>query len=429
MEDYIEFLKRKKKKINDVGFDISLSEINPLLFDYQKFCVQMAVKKGRFALFGDTGTGKTLMQCEWARIISDHTNKPVLILAPLAVSGQTIEESAKFNIEVKSYNHQSEKGIYISNYEQIENIDISIFSGIVLDESSILKNYTGKYRYLIIAKFKDTPYKLPCTATPSPNDLMELGNHSEFLNVMGRNEMLAMYFVHDGGNTSKWRVKKHAKIDFFRFVNTWSIMFTKPSDIGFDDKNHILPELNIHEIEIKTKSRNNYQLFNDVAVSATNFNQELRYTKEDRLKKTIEIVNNSNEPFIIWIKHDEEGLFLRKHIKDAVEVSGKDKNDVKVKNLLGFAKGAFRVLITKTKIAQYGLNYQHCRNQIFPSLDFSFESLYQAIRRSYRYGQKQNVNIYIVKTDTMINVSAAIKEKQRTFDELRENIVKLLKSA
>jgi DNA modification methylase len=419
-KDYLQFLKRKQKTHVNSGFEISEDALNGYLFDFQKFIVKRALKAGKYAIFADCGLGKTLMQLEWARQVFIKTEKPVLILAPLAVAGQTIKEGDKFGINVEKYNATSP--IQISNYEQLENIDCSIFSGIVLDESSILKNFEGQTKKLIIDSFKDTPYKLACTATPSPNDPMELGNHSEFLDVMGRNEMLAMYFVHDGGETAKWRLKGHAIKLFYQFVGSWAIMLNKPSDIGFAMDGYNLPTLNLIEKEIKTKKRDNGLLFNDAIISATNFNQELRLTKIERLDEAAKIVNESEENFIIWIKQNEEGELLKKLIPEAIEVKGSDSPEYKEKMLLGFANNEFRVLITKTKIAQFGLNYQNCRNQIFASLDFSFEGLYQAIRRSYRFGQKNEVNIFLITTDTMKNVNESINQKQKAFEIMQNEM-------
>lgn len=424
LTDYEKFLQSKVKQHTLSGFDIDKSKLNKSLFEFQKFIVQRALKAGKYAIFADCGLGKTLMQLEWANQVSQHTNKPVLILAPLAVAGQTIEEGKKFHIEVSKYTGGNEH-IQITNYEQLENIDCSIFSGVVLDESSILKNFEGATKKLIIDEFKNTPYKLACTATPSPNDPMELGNHSEFLDVMSRNEMLAMYFVHDGGETAKWRLKGHATKLFYQFVGSWAIMLNKPADIGFEMKGYDLPELNLLERQIKTPKRNNGSLFNDAIISATNFNQELRLTKLERLDEVAKIVNGTpEENFIIWIKQNEEGEELKRMIPEAVEVKGSDSPEYKEKMLLGFANNEFRVLITKTKIAQFGLNYQNCRNQIFASLDFSFEGLYQAIRRSYRFGQKNQVNIYLITTDTMANVKQSIDQKQKQFEIMQDEMSK-----
>jgi DNA modification methylase len=420
---YEEFLKSKIKTIQESGFEIDESELNPSLFDFQKYIVKRALKAGRFAIFADCGLGKTFMQLEWARLVSERTKQPVLILCPLAVAGQTIKEGERFGIQIERLKSDVfGTGIYITNYEQLENIDCSVFSGVVLDESSILKNYEGATKSLVINRFLETRYKLACTATPSPNDPMELGNHSEFLNTMTRSEMLAMYFVHDGGETSKWRIKGHCEVIFWEWVSQWAVMLAKPSDIGFSAGGYDLPELNLIEKQIITSVRENGSLFNDVAISATDFNHELRLTKIERLDQVLSIVNNSKENFIIWIKQNEEGEYLRKLIPESVEVNGSDSPEYKEKMLLGFGNNEFRVLITKTKIAQFGLNYQNCRNQIFASLDFSFEGLYQAIRRSYRFGQKNHVNIYLITTDTMQNVVNSIKTKQNQFEEMQKQM-------
>lgn len=416
MIDYDQFLEQKRKTITDSGFHVELSELNPLLFDFQKFCVQTALRKGRFALFEDCGLGKSFQQLEWARKVADHTGGEVLILAPLAVVEQTTREATHFNIELD--------GITITNYEQLSNIDCSLFAGVVLDESSIIKNFDGATRKLIIDNFANTPYKLACTATPSPNDPMELGNHSEFLNIMSYNEMLAMYFVHDGGDTAKWRLKGHAKERFYEWVSEWAVMLSKPDDIGFNIPGYHLPELKLHERKIKTEQRKNGKLFNDTAVNATNFNAELRLTKIDRLDQAANIVNNSNESFIIWVKQNEEGEYLRKLIPGAIEVKGSDSIEYKKEKLLGFANGEFRVLISKVKIAGMGMNFQNCHNQIFASLDFSFEGLYQGIRRSYRFGQQFPVNIYLITTDTMTNVIQSIYNKQKQFEHMQASMAK-----
>ena len=419
MQDYKDFLKSKQKTQVESGFELSESELNKNMFDFQKFIVKRALKAGKYAIFADCGLGKTLMQLEWAYQVSKATNKRVLILAPLVVVEQTKREALKFGIDIDY--------VDADNYEQLENIDSYSYAGVVLDESSILKNFEGATKKLILDKFKYTPYKLACTATPSPNDPMELGNHSEFLDVMSRNEMLAMYFVHDGGETAKWRLKGHATNLFYQFIGSWAIMLNKPQDIGFEMVGYDLPTLNLIERQIITPNRDNGQLFNDAIISATNFNQELRLTKEQRLNEVVSIVNSrTDENFIIWVKHNEEGEMLRKLLPDAVEVKGSDTNDWKKEKLLGFANNEFRILITKTKIASFGMNFQNCRNQVFASLDFSFEGLYQAIRRSYRFGQKNEVNIYLITTDTMANVKQAIDTKQKQFEIMQDEMAKAI---
>jgi len=328
--DYNEFLEGKQKTHIVSGFEIGESDLNKNLFPFQRFIVKRAIKHGKYAIFADCGLGKTLMQLEWANQVSKFTRKRVLILAPLVVVEQTKREAVKFGIDIDL--------IDADNYEQLDNIDSSLYSGVVLDESSILKNFEGAKKQLILEKFAKTPYKLACTATPSPNDPMELGNHSEFLDVMSRNQMLAMYFVHDGGETAKWRLKGHAVKSFYQFIGTWAIMLNKPQDIGFQMDGYALPKLNLIEEKIITPQRDNGQLFNDVAISATNFNQELRNTKTERLNKVVEIVNSKpDENFIIWVKQNEEGEMLRKLLPNSIEVKGSDSNEWKRDKLLGFA--------------------------------------------------------------------------------------------
>lgn len=376
-------------------------------------------------------THNTVQQLEWAQQVVNHINKPVLILAPLGVIGQTIKEGVHFGYKVTeialtTFDQDLDTGIYITNYDNMDNIDAYLFGGVVLDESSILKNFAGKTRTALIEDFKNTPYKLCCTATPSPNDTTELCNHAEFLNIMTRNEMLAMYFVHDGGSTSDWRLKGHAQQDFWDFVSTWAVMLSKPSDIGFSDDGYILPPMNVIEDYIVTEKKDNGALFNDMAVSATDFHKELRRTIKQRLERVAEIVNASSENWIIWIGQDEEGKVLRELIPDAVEVKGSDSKQYKKDKLLGFANNEFRVLVTKLKIASFGLNYQNCRNQMFASLDFSFEATYQGIRRSYRFGQKDEVNIHIITLDTMQNVKSSFEEKQKQFLEMQKSMTEAM---
>lgn len=425
MSDYQTFLQSKIKRHVESGFDIEESELNAHLFPFQRFIIKKALKAGRYAIFANCGLGKTIMQLEWANQVAKHTNKAVLILTPLAVSQQTIQEAIKFGIDAKRLKtNELEGSIFVTNYEQLDNVDCSKFSGVVLDESSILKNYSGAYKTLILELFENTPYKLACTATPSPNDELEIGNHAEFLNIMSSQDMRAIYFTTDKeiikGN--KYRLKKYAEKDFYHWISLWATMISKPSDWGFDDKGYILPPLTYFEKKVKTPTKENGLLFNTTTVSATDFNSELRITKIERLSEVVKIINNSTENFIIWVKQNEEGEYLRSLIPDAVEVQGSDTNEFKEKALCRFANNEFRVLITKSKIAQFGLNFQNCNNQIFASLDFSFESLYQSIRRSYRFGQSKPVNIYLITTDTMQNVINSIQDKEAKFVKMQDEM-------
>ncbi len=421
---YLEFLDSKQKKIIESGF--ICKTLNDHLFLFQDFIVKRALKNGKYAIFADTGLGKTIMQLEWAHQVEKHTGNPILILAPLAVNIQTIEEGQKFGIKVSKLCVKKEmptKGIWICNYEQLDNIECNVFSGIVLDESSILKNEGGKYRNQIIDCFKKTPYKLCCTATPSPNDPMELGNHAEFLDIMAYNEMLAMYFVHDGGETSKWRLKGHAIERFYEFVSSWAIMLMKPHDIGFEQSGYDLPPLKMHEIEVKTETPEG-MLFGGLAVNATDFNRSLRSTEELRIHEVIKIAKSIGEgQIIIWCKQNDEAKNIYRILIEnsfvCRNVQGSDSPEKKETDLIDFAHGKYQILITKTQIASFGLNFQNCHFQIFASIDFSFESTYQAIRRSYRFGQKNEVSVWMITTDRMINVIKSFHDKEKTFRKMQ----------
>ncbi len=433
MSDYSTFLRQKKKTIIKSGFIAKDSDINPMLFDFQKYTVKKALAAGKYAIFADTGQGKTPMQLEIARLVYEYTGESCLILAPLAVSGQTIEQGRKFNVDVSKYTH-SGRGVMITNYEQLDNVNADNIGGIMLDESSILKNETGKFRNLLINKFKKTPYKFCFSATPSPNDPMELGNHSEFLDVMGFNEMLAMYFVHDGGNTSKWRLKGHAIDRFYEFVSQWAIMYSHPRDVGFNQDGYDLPDLKVIDRQVSTATPDG-MLFGGLAVNATDYNRSLRETETERINETINIIKKDveNEPCIIWTKQNEEAKRIYRELSnlgyDCRNVQGSDSPDKKEKDLLGFGKNEYQILITKQKIASQGLNYQNCRYQIFNSVDFSFEGSYQAMRRSWRFGQTKDVKVWMVTTDRMINVVKTQQDKHKQFKEMQKRMTKAINKA
>lgn len=421
--NYKEFLETKRKTAIKSGFEIDQSYLNHKLKDFQKFIVQKALLHGRYALFADTGLGKTFMQLEWAKQVNRYTNKPVLILAPLAVVQQTIKEGDKWDIRIELYgNHYAP--IHISNYDQLDNIDTSIYSGIVLDESSILKNESGKTRQQIIDCFKSTSYKLACSATPSPNDHMELGNHAEFLGVCTYLEMLAQYFVHDGCETSKWRLRKHAESDFWNFVLSWAIAIDNPKTFGFDGTGYNLQDVNYIEHFIDVKS-DKVDLFGEAIVSATDLHRELKASQDDRFKKVLEIINEKpNDQFLIWGLSNTETELLQKLIKGSVNVKGSDSPEIKAKNLIAFGNGEIQYLITKTSIAGMGLNYQNANNMIFLAYDFSFEKFYQGVRRMHRFGQTKQVNVHILTPKNQINVKAKILESERKHKTMIQELAK-----
>ena len=412
MNDYKVFLETKRKTFTESGFELKESELNPMLKDFQKYGVKTALSKGKFAFFFDCGLGKTFCQLEWAKQVSKKTNKKVLILAPLAIIEQTRNEALKFGIDLDCFD--------ITNYDQLKNIDCSIYSGVVLDESSILKGRDGKLSSLIIETFKHTPYKLACTATPSPNDHMELGQHSEFLGGMSYLEMLAMFFVHDGGETSKWRLRKHAQDNFWRYVSGWSMAIDNPSSLGFCSEGYNLPEIEYieHIIKVENLSEN---LFGDVAVSATELHKDLNRSFDARIEKTLELVNSNDNQWIVWGLKNQETDTLSKLLDDSVNVQGSDKAEYKAKYLNGFAKNEFKTLITKTSIASFGMNYQQCNQMIFMSYDFKFEAFYQAVRRCYRFGQKDKVTVHILIPESQVNVRNTILEKEKQhFERIKE---------
>ena len=404
---YEEFIKTKEKQVIDSGFEPT--ELNQNLFDWQKEAVTIALRKGRFALFEDCGLGKTLQQLEWARQVVNHTQGEVLILAPLAVIEQTKAEAEKFDICLD--------GITITNYEQIHNLNPKSYTGVVLDESSILKSRDGKTSKHIIDVFRDTKYKLACTATPSPNDHMELGQHSEFLGAMTYLEMLAMFFVHDSLETKKWRLRKHAIDDFWKYVCKWSLSLDNPCRIDPSQTGYDLPSIEYIEHVIPVPI-NDFEMFANAAVSATDLHKDLKRTRVDRIKKTAELVNKSDDQWIVWTLGNEEAKLICKEIQDAVNVEGSDKPETKAKRLNGFARKDFRVLVTKTSIASFGMNYQQCHNMVFTSYDFKFEAFYQSVRRCYRFGQQSQVNVHLMIPESQQNVRQTILEKQGKHMEL-----------
>jgi DNA modification methylase len=411
--EYKQFLDTKRKTFIESGFELNESDLNINLKDFQKYGIKTALLKGKFAFFFDCGLGKTFCQLEWAKQVSIKTNKKVLILAPLAIVEQTKNEAIKFGIDLKYFD--------ITNYDQLKNIEnINQYSGIVLDESSILKGRDGKLSSLIIETFKQTPYKLCCTATPSPNDHMELGQHSEFLNGMSYLEMLAMFFVHDGGETSKWRLRKHAKDAFWKYIAQWSMAIDNPSSLGFDSEGYNLPEIEYieHIIKVENLSEN---LFGDVAVSATDLHKDLNRSFDARLEKAIQLVNSNDNQWIVWGLKNSETDLIAKRLNNAVNVQGSDSPEYKAKNLNGFAKNEFKTLVTKTSIASFGMNYQQCNQMVFMSYDFKFEAFYQAVRRCYRFGQKNKVTVHILIPESQSNVRNTILEKEKQhFERIKE---------
>lgn len=424
MSCYESFLHNKSCRAEKVGFE-PIEQLYPeAMFKHQRVAVTWACRRGRAGLFLDTGLGKTLAQLVWADQVQRHTDGFVIILTPLAVAKQTEREAKRFDINavyVERGEQIADPGIYITNYEKLHLFDPAIFAGVVLDESSILKGMNGKLRAMITEYFSATPYRLSCSATPSPNDFMELGTQSEFLGIMSQVEMLAMFFIHDGGDTSKWRLKHHGKTKFWKWLSTWAMFLRSPSDIGFDSTGYDLPPIKFHEHVIETTPVDS--LFVEPAQSMLERNQARRDTVEARCQKAADIVNTMNEPAVIWCHLNDESALLTKLIDGAVEVKGSDDPDHKSKAMLDFADGNIKALITKPKIAGFGMNWQVTRNSVFVGLSDSWEAYYQAIRRQWRFGQDRVVHCHIVSADVEGAVVDNIKRKDAQHEELSASMM------
>lgn len=423
--EYTDFLRNKALEFIPCGIDVfSLPDYN---FDYQKAVTKWALKKGRCAVFAGTGLGKTLMELTWADQINKATGKNVLILAPLAVAQQIENESSKFGIVAKYHKEDvyDLSGIIITNYEKLHKFDLSKFDAVVLDESSILKSFDGKTRDALIESFKHYSYRLAATATPAPNDFMELGNHAEFLGVMNYAEMLAMFFVHDGGETQKWRLKGHAKKDFWKWMAQWAVMFNSPFDLGFDGSNHVLPPLNQHSIVVDSDIENGAtdSLFRFEAQTLQERIKERRNSITDRCSKVAELVNCSRDTWVLWCNMNAEGDMLEKLIPDAVQISGSQSEDKKEKILAEFASGKIRVLISKPSLTGFGLNWQHANKMAFVGLNDSWEQVYQAIRRCWRFGQKKPVDVYFVSAQLEGNVIRNLERKNEQAEEMMKSMI------
>lgn len=414
---YQELLNRKRIKARDFG--VEPKSIHPELFDFQRKAVEFAVRKGRAALFLDTGLGKTICQLEWARQIPGE----VLILAPVAVAPQTVREAKDhLGMDVHHSRDGSVHGkVTITNYERLHLFDAQQFAGVVLDESSILKSFDGKTTQRLTNAFRQTPYKLAATATPSPNDHMELGTHAEFLGIMSRTEMLARWFVNDTANTGDWRLKGHAVLSFWEWVASWAVCASKPSDLGGNDHRYELPPLTQRIHVVETERPPNIEtgfLFGHAELSATNMHADKRATMGDRVSKAVELAK-TGDYCLIWCESNAESEALRRAIPDCVEVVGSDDSDEKESKLDAFSRGEVRVMVTKPSIAGFGLNWQHCNHVIFASLSYSYEAYYQAIRRTWRFGQKRQVQVDAIIADSEQGIWRTIKAKMESHDEMK----------
>ena len=425
---YEEFLKTKDLERIEAGFDIPKSKLNKALFPFQRDIVSWALKKGKCAIFSDCGTGKTLMQMEFANQVCKHSKGNALIIAPLAVVEQTKKEGEKFGIAINVCRTQDDvkKGVNITNYEMLEHFTATAFTAVILDESSILKSFTSSTRDLLIDMFQKTPYRLACTATPSPNDHSELGNHAEFLGIMSRTEMLATYFIHDGSNTSAWRLKGYGEKKFWEWVATWAVCVRNPSDLGYSSEGYTLPELNIIE-HITASEPEEYELVARRAETLSERREARKESMTDRINEAKELVSSSDDCWLVWCDYNTESESLHKAILDSVEVRGSDSPEHKAKTAIDFANNKIKALVSKPSIYGFGMNFQNCHEIIFCGLSDSYEQFYQAVRRCWRYGQTHAVNVHIIMSEAELNVLDNIKKKQSQMDELQENMIALMR--
>jgi DNA modification methylase len=425
------FLESKTTQAIGEGFDPD--ELSDRLFPFQRDIVRWALRKGKVAVFADTGLGKSIIQLEWAKRVAAWTFRPVLILAPLAVAKQTAAAAPGYGIDRVVYARTpadiGDAQIVLTNYERLDAFSAADFGGVVLDESSILKNFDGKTRTRIIEAFANTPFRLACTATPAPNDTTELGNHAEFLGVMTRPEMLAMYFFHDGGDTSKWTLKGHARGSFWKWIASWGCVVRKPSDVSpdYDDEQFRLPPIEYHVHTIAANpdaAKEQGRLFVQPAQTLTEQRKARRATLEPRCELAASLVSK-DDACLVWCELNDESHALADAIEGAEETLGTDKEEEKERKVFGFTIGAPRVMVTKAKVAGTGMNYQHCAHMIFVGITHSFEQYYQAVRRCYRFGQRRPVRVDIVTSELEGKVLENLKRKESEAAEMSEEMVAL----
>lgn len=421
--NYKNFVERKLSTIIPSGITRNVS-LPASMFPHQTALTKWALKRGRAAIFADTGLGKSRMEVAWADAVSAETEKPVLILTPLAVAAQTMGEAAHLGIVATVVREANEiqPGINITNYDRVHKFDCSIFGGVVLDESSVIKHHDAKTFKALTDNFRHTPFKLPATATPAPNDWTELGTHAEFLGICTRQEMLSEFFTHDGGDTQTWRLKGHARHQFWKWVVSWGALIRKPSDLGFDDSAYNLPPLRLHEHTVKCSMPTLGMLFPMEAQSLSERRDARRFSMQDRISECAAIVNSNADAWVVWCDLNDESKQLTAAINGAVEITGSDDSDVKEKRLQEFAAGKFRVLVSKPSICGWGLNWQHAHHMAFVGVTDSYEAYYQAVRRCWRFGQKSSVNVHIFASESEGAVVANLKRKERDAASMAESL-------
>lgn len=420
---YADFIERKRRRDPDSGFSPDI--LSDALYPFQRELTEWALRRGRAAIFADCGLGKTPMQLEWAHRVSREVGGGILILAPLAVSAQTAREGDKFSIPVTVCRELGDiwDGVNITNYDRLGRFADHPWAGVVLDESSILKAFDGKTRTALIRWAQRFPYRLCCTATPSPNDYQELGGHADFLGVLSHKQMLAEFYVNDGISSGSWRLKGHARAAYWRWVATWARALRSPRDLGYDEDEFALPPLDVETISVDADAVSDDRLFPVPVATLAERRQARRESISQRVEIAERIVNGSRLPWVVWCDLNAESEALTRAIPDAIEVRGSDHPDVKEERLIAFTTGEARVIITKPSIAGWGLNWQHCANVLFVGLSDSYEQYYQAVRRCWRYGQQQPVRVVIVASNREQTVLENIRRKERQSREMFAEIV------
>lgn len=432
MRDYLEFLASKRAVVPPVGFDVAPDDFNPKLFPFQRDIARWALRLGKAALFEERGLGKTIQEMEWSMQVQRYTGGKVLIVAPLAVTFQHLEEATKFGYSLKYCETQSDIGdanIVITNYERLDAFQVDTFQGVVLDESSILKAFNGRTKRAIINACKTVPFKLAASATPAPNDHLELGNHAEFLDIMPSNEMIARWFINNSKKAGDYRLKKHAARDFWRWLTSWAVCISHPRDLGeeYDLPGYDLPPLRLHEHIVAfsqatiERTFESGRLLPDSKPSSTQLHQVKRESIEARLTEAVGIMGglSADESAILWCDTNDEADALMSAFPDAIEVRGSHTAQRKFTSLKAFTTGEAKRIITKPDIAGMGLNWQHCSNQLFYGLSYSFEKFYQALGRSYRYGQTREVHAHLIISESEMGVLETLKRKQGDFAEMQ----------
>ena len=426
MDAYQEFLVRKRIVDPMTGMPGAV-DLPTVLKPHQNDIVRWALRRGRAAIFAGTGLGKTLMELTWADKVGAFTGKPTLIFAPLAVAEQHIMEAEKFGISANlvSFHPDEGWGVNVSNYQKIDHFNLAQFGGVVLDESSILKSTDGKYRNRLIEECSTIPFRLAATATPAPNDFMELGNHAEFLGVMSYTDMLATFFTHDGGETQKWRLKGHAETEFWKWMASWSVMLRKPSDLGYDNEGYDLPPLTYHQHTVGVEYAPSLETGLLFPMEARTMQERISARKdsvEERVALAASLTPN-DRPFVWWCNLNSEADALTKALPCAVNLSGSDKDDDKRRKLVDFSNGKIRVLITKPSIAGFGMNWQHCADTGFVGLNDSFEQIFQAVRRFWRFGQTKPVNVHFIAAETEGAIVANLRRKEADAERMAAAMV------